>query len=208
MIIDKIMDFFSRDDKLMVEDGGEKFDLFASEPKAWDISHEAFNSAGGSGDSDINLFLEKGLQVAIDIPEGYKDATRASIDFLEARGESSDQSIDTLIDSFVSDLGGETLLEGTTKNGKKYSFRLVSYVDENTGEDIYEINGDRFDEYNYKNIIKNVHEKLDNVSLAASEKYEEGDALTAKEYLSAAEQKADVTVGKPYGSYWQPPSPK
>ena len=202
MIVDKIMDFFK------LEDGGQKFDLFAKEPKTWDISHEEFNSVAESGDSDINLFLSKGLQAASDIPEDYKGMTRVSTDFLEAKGESSGQSIDTLIDSFVSDLGGETLLEGTTKNGKKYSFRLFSKVDENTGEDIYEINGDRFDEYNYKNIIKNVHEKLDNVSLAASEKHEEGDALTSEEYLSAAEQKADVTVGKPYGSYWQPPPPK
>jgi|TARA_Y100000310_G_scaffold337770_1_gene425723 hypothetical protein len=210
MIIDKIMDFFNQEDKLMVEDGGQKVDLFASEPKTWDISHETFTNVGGSGDNNIDLFLRKSQSIASDIPESYKEATRISVDELEVSGKSSGQNISTLIDGLSSDLGGETLLEGATKDGKQYSFLLDHYVDENTGEEIYKINGDRFDEYNYKTIIKNVHEKLNNVSLAASEKLEDDDGggLSAREYLSAAEQEPKATVGKPFGSYWQPPPPK
>ncbi len=208
--INNIMNTFKQEDKVMIEEGGQNVELFAREPKTWDISHETFSNVGNSGDSNMDLFLEKGLQAASDIPEDYKEATRISVDKLMAEGKSSGQNIDTLIESISSDMGGETLLEGTTKNGKKYSFRLDHDVDKNTGEDIYKINDDIFDKDDYRNIIGNVQEKLDNVYLAVNEKFEkdDGGGLSAKEYLSAAEQESEVTVGKPSGSYWQPPPPK
>ena len=126
------MNTFKQEDKVMIEEGGQNVELFAREPKTWDISHETFSNVGNSGDSNMDLFLEKGLQVASDIPEDYKEATRISVDKLMAEGKSSGQNIDTLIESISSDMGGETLLEGTTKNGEKYSFRLDHDVDKNT----------------------------------------------------------------------------
>ena len=128
-----------------------------------------------------------------------------SYENLQAISEDAGQKTTTVIRNYASDRGKQLRLQGTTKSGKPYGFVLLSYLDE--GERVYEINGQRFDQENYDAIIENVLEKMDNVNLAISEKFDQGEGgLSGKEYTAAAKQKPKVTVGEPYPSSGERPT--
>ena len=208
-ILDKIMNTLkgieTDESTLTVGEGGQSIDLFTSdssawEPNIWEIDSESFTTTANGGRGAIDIFLNKGRQLALDAPEDFEGLQKVDIGTLSASGEVSDQEIDTFIETFDTNTWGETWLEGRTKDGEKYRFILENYTDKATGEEVYMINGDKFDKNNYNATIENINEKLDNVSFAVSEKFEKDGTLGAQEYISAAKQKPKITVGKPYQS--------
>ena len=203
-IMDYLTNMDKEDNSLMVNEGGKK--IFPFEPNVWEISSEKFDSTSEGGDSVMDIFLSKGKQTALDAPEDYEGITRITDALMAAEGEKSGQPIEQFIEQTATNNFGETWLEGKTKSGKDYRFILHNDIDEDTGEMVYKINDDRFDKENYEATIKNITEKLDNVSLAVSEKFEKGGALSGEEYLTAAEQEPKITVEEPYPSSGERPT--
>ena len=225
-ILDTVMDTLKGVEKdeatLTVDEGGESVNLF--DPEVWEVSGEAFDTTYDSNTGGfLSLFMDKSQGLGSMAKDPDKVVEKVSDIMLEAGGETKDQKISDIISHFKWDSksageadrfgvkgstqsGGETQLSGVTKSGKRYSFNLLSHKDEDSGEMVYEINGDRFSKENYDATINNIAEKLDAVTLAVDDKYktaEEGQggfALSPEEYLSAARQEPKITVGKPYYS--------
>jgi hypothetical protein len=172
-------------------------------PEVWKVQQELYSTGeqvgAGEGAESMRIFMDRGKQEGSMMHDPDKIVETLSYDNLSAIAEDTGQKAATIIRNFSSEDGKQMRIQGTTESGKPYGFVLYSHIDE--GERVYEINGQRFDQENYDVIIENVLEKMDNVNLSISEKFDQGEgALSSKEYTTAAEQEPQVTVGEPYSS--------